>query len=171
MHSGHCRAKKHILKKPSHACLASAEVQISIFLSIIFTSGTNRLNWEWKPTQPNLPLGSVARKKSDWLIRIHSTGWSLRNSNMEEKEMYIYSTQTRGDRRAAEWSIYHQKYPLPSGAQGVVVCIRCLRKGILIRNQFVPVSQSEVCTVMWPELWSEFSIYFCLNLCIVVIVL
>lgn len=47
----------------------------------------------------------------------------------------------------------------PSGAQGVV-CIRRLQKGILIRNQFVSVSHSEVCTVMWPELWSEFSISF-----------
>lgn len=94
MDSGHSREdkkeQKNQFKKSSHACLASAGVQISIFFSAVFTSGLNRLYWEQqalsKTYKTKSTIGSRSKKKkSDWLIRIRSAAWSLRNTQMEKE--------------------------------------------------------------------------------------
>lgn len=93
--------------------------------------------------------------------------------DLYKKRVKLSFTQTRGDKEKMEGlqsnEMRTKKYQFiiryihsPSGAQDEA-CIRCLQKGILIRNQFVSLSRSEVCTVMWPELWSEFSISLCVN--------
>lgn len=104
-------------------------------LCVIFTSGTNRPHWEQqapsKTYTTKSTIGSCSKKKKRWLADYNTqcSSWELYKWK-RDGNFHMQYTNTWGqeeDGRAAEKSIYHQKYPLPSGAQSVV-CIRCPQK-------------------------------------------
>lgn len=95
-------------------------------------------------------------KKKDWLIRKCSAVWSQRNIFMEKRSKFSYTAHkhmgTRERWKGCRVINLSSEISTPLWSAGCIVCIRCFQNGILIRNQFVSVSQSDVRTVMWPEL-------------------
>lgn len=113
MDSGHCwedkKEQKNKFKKPSHACLASAGVQISIFFSAVFTSGLNRLYWEQqalsKTYKTKSTIGSRSKKKKvigSLEYAAQRGPWEIHKWKKREIVIYTNTWEQEDDGRAAE---------------------------------------------------------------------